>query len=60
MASVAISQIMSSDLDGEVEANRKILAFTNSVQDAAHQAGFLRREIIVSLSVMLYRIVFGI
>lgn len=40
MASVAISQIMSSDLDGEVEANRKILAFTNSVQDAAHQAGF--------------------
>lgn len=40
MASVAISQIMSSDLDGEIEANRKILAFTNSVQDAAHQAGF--------------------
>lgn len=35
-----ISQIMSSDLDGEIEANRKILAFTNSVQDAAHQAGF--------------------
>lgn len=40
LASVAISQIMSSDLDGEVEASRKILAFTNSVQDAAHQAGF--------------------
>jgi len=40
LASVAISQVMSSDLDSEVESNRKILAFTNSVQDAAHQAGF--------------------
>lgn len=40
LASVAISQVMSSDLDEEPETSRKILAFTNSVQDAAHQAGF--------------------
>lgn len=40
LASVAISQVMSSDLDSENESSRKILAFTNSVQDAAHQAGF--------------------
>jgi len=40
LASVAISQVMSSDLDNENESSRKILAFTNSVQDAAHQAGF--------------------
>ena len=40
LASVAISQVMSSDLDSESESSRKILAFTNSVQDAAHQAGF--------------------
>lgn len=40
LASVAISQVMSSDMDNEDENGRKILAFTNSVQDAAHQAGF--------------------
>ncbi len=40
LASVAISQVMSSDMDSEEESGRKILAFTNSVQDAAHQAGF--------------------
>lgn len=40
LASVAISQVMSSDLDESDEKERKILVFTNSVQDAAHQAGF--------------------
>lgn len=40
LASVAISQVMSSNMDSEEENGRKILAFTNSVQDAAHQAGF--------------------
>lgn len=40
LSSVAISQVLSSDFDHEEEKDRKILVFTNSVQDAAHQAGF--------------------
>ena len=39
--SVSISQILSSDLDERGEKYRKVLAFTNGVQDAAHQAGFV-------------------
>jgi DEAD/DEAH box helicase domain-containing protein len=39
--SVSVSQVMSSDLDEREEKYRKVLAFTNGVQDAAHQAGFL-------------------
>ncbi len=42
LASVALSQVLSSDLDGGTEHDRKILTFTNSVQDAAHQAGFFQ------------------
>lgn len=41
LSSIAVSQILSSDLDPRAEQYRKILAFTNSVQDAAHQAGFI-------------------
>lgn len=40
LSSVAISQVLSSDFDHAEAANRKILMFTNSVQDAAHEAGF--------------------
>lgn len=40
LSSVAISQVMSSDFDSSDDSKRKILTFTNSVQDAAHQAGF--------------------
>ena len=40
LSSVAISQIMASDFDESDIAQRKVLTFTNSVQDAAHQAGF--------------------
>ena len=40
LSSVAISQIMSSDFDSTDIRGRKVLSFTNSVQDAAHQAGF--------------------
>lgn len=40
LSSVAISQVLSSDFDHAEEKDRKILVFTNSVQDAAHQAGF--------------------
>ncbi len=41
LASVTTSQLLSTDLDPSDEKYRKILAFSNSVQDAAHQAGFL-------------------
>jgi len=41
LSSIAVSQTLATDLDPEVDKNRKILAFTNSVQDAAHQAGFI-------------------
>lgn len=40
LSSVAISQIMASDFDESKVEERKVLTFTNSVQDAAHQAGF--------------------
>ena len=40
LSSVAISQVLSSDFDHADEKERKILVFNNSVQDAAHQAGF--------------------
>jgi DEAD/DEAH box helicase domain-containing protein len=41
LSSITISQVISSELDKTVEKNRKVLAFTNGVQDAAHQAGFI-------------------
>ncbi len=40
LSSVAISQVLSSDFDHADVNERKILVFNNSVQDAAHQAGF--------------------
>lgn len=40
LSSVAISQVLSSDFDHAHSKDRKILTFTNSVQDAAYQAGF--------------------
>lgn len=39
--SITTSQILASNLDERGEKFRKVLAFTNSVQDAAHQAGFV-------------------
>ncbi|MBC7568708.1 MAG: DEAD/DEAH box helicase [Spirosoma sp.] len=41
LSSVTVSQVLSTDLDNQADQARKVLAFTNSVQDAAHQAGFL-------------------
>jgi len=41
LSSITVSQVLASDLDPRGEKYRKILAFTNSVQDAAHQAGFV-------------------
>lgn len=41
MSSITVSQLLASDLDPRKDQERKVLAFTNSVQDAAHQAGFV-------------------
>lgn len=41
LSSIAVSQTLATDLDVANDQGRKILAFTNSVQDAAHQAGFI-------------------
>lgn len=41
LSSITVSQILASNLDPREDKYRKILAFTNSVQDAAHQAGFV-------------------
>ena len=40
LSSVAVSQVMSSDFDTTDGSKRKLLTFSNSVQDAAHLAGF--------------------
>lgn len=39
--SIAVGQVLATDLDRQEEKGRKVLAFTNGVQDAAHQAGFI-------------------
>lgn len=41
LSSIAVSQTLATDLDKAITQERKVLAFTNSVQDAAHQAGFI-------------------
>ncbi|WP_236025571.1 DEAD/DEAH box helicase [Algoriphagus oliviformis] len=41
LSSIAVGQTLSTDLDGQTEKQRKVLAFTNAVQDAAHQASFV-------------------
>ncbi len=41
LSSVTVSQLLASDLDSRPEKHRKLLAFSNGVQDAAHLAGFL-------------------
>ncbi len=40
LSSVALSQVFASDFEVKEGKDRKMLCFTNSVQDAAHQAGF--------------------
>lgn len=42
LASVAVSQTLSSNLEVKEDGDRKVLAFSNSVQDAAHHAGFMQ------------------
>ncbi len=40
LASLSVSQLLSSNLDKASDRERKILTFTNGVQDAAHLSGF--------------------
>ena len=40
LASLSVSQVLSSNLDNASDRERKTLTFTNSVQDAAHLSGF--------------------
>jgi DEAD/DEAH box helicase domain-containing protein len=40
LASLSVSQLLSSNLDSTDDRGRKVLTFTNSVQDAAHLSGF--------------------
>jgi|GEM_PF-360571 DEAD/DEAH box helicase domain-containing protein len=42
IASIVTGQVLGTELDETDESKRKLLAFTNSVQDAAHQAGFIQ------------------
>lgn len=41
MVSVGTSQVLASDLDEQEEQGRKLLIFSNGVQDAAHLAGYV-------------------
>lgn len=41
LTSLAVSQVLSSNLDDASDKNRKILTFTNGVQDAAHLSSFI-------------------
>ncbi|MBL7791125.1 MAG: DEAD/DEAH box helicase [Saprospiraceae bacterium] len=41
LLSVAASQLLASDLDRQEEKDRKLLIFSNGVQDAAHLAGYV-------------------
>ena len=44
-ASLSVSQLLSSNLDSTDDRGRKVLTFTNGVQDAAHLSGFyMNRE----------------
>lgn len=42
LSSITTSQLFSSDLVSAPEKDRKLLGFTNSVQDAAHLAGYIQ------------------
>lgn len=44
LESIAAAQILATATDNTDDHKRKLLAFTNSVQDAAHQAGFIENR----------------
>src|SRR5690606_37198066 len=41
LESVAVAQVLATSTDSTPDEQRKLLAFTNGVQDAAHLAGFI-------------------
>lgn len=58
LSSISVSQTLATDLDYESDKYRKVLAFTNSVQDAAHHAGFIEaRNYRFSLRTAIQRVV---
>ncbi len=44
LESIAVAQVLASATDNSTNQERKLLAFTNGVQDAAHQAGFIENR----------------
>lgn len=44
LESVATAQVLATATDNAPDQQRKLLAFTNGVQDAAHQAGFIENR----------------
>jgi DEAD/DEAH box helicase domain-containing protein len=44
LESIATAQVLASSTDQAPDQQRKLLAFTNGVQDAAHQAGFIENR----------------
>lgn len=44
LESIAAAQILATTTDNARDRERKLLAFTNGVQDAAHQAGFIENR----------------
>lgn len=58
LASVTTSQVLATDLNPQTEKDRKLLAFANGVQDAAHLAGFVEaRNYRFSLRTSLQKVV---
>ena len=58
LSSLSVSQILSSNLDSASDKERKILTFTNSVQDAAHLSGFFTsREYRFTMRASIQRII---
>ena len=58
LASLSVSQILSSNLDSASDKERKILTFTNGVQDAAHLSGFFTsREYRFTMRASIQRII---
>lgn len=61
LCSVATSQLLASDLDVQEEKDRKLLIFSNGVQDAAHLAGYVEaRNYRFSFRTALQKVINGL
>lgn len=57
-ASLSVSQLLSSNLDDTDDRGRKVLTFTNGVQDAAHLSGFyMNREYRFTIRASIQKII---